>query len=131
MTIAVCFNCGAKKFGSLVECQSCNRAPATDLDAAWSLACSDHHFPIETLEQISADMHSGGPRPRLSEDTLQGLLPEARRAMATLNGAKSGDMAAVNAFRRDVGLGEQKRHLMPIVILAAIVLMVAAVAMAP
>jgi hypothetical protein len=96
MTIAVCFNCGALKFGSFNQCGECGRTPTTDVDAAWSLVCSDHHFTAETLKQISLDMQARGVRPKLDPETLKKVLPEVRSALAMLYEIPQ----ALNSIRR-------------------------------
>ena len=65
MTIAVCFDCGEIKFGAFVACMICQRAPATEQEAEWSLRCSDRFVSIDELKQISEQMRAGGRRPEL------------------------------------------------------------------
>jgi hypothetical protein len=50
MTRAVCFKCGAIKFGAFCPCPECGDVPATEDDLALSLAMSDHYFDMATLD---------------------------------------------------------------------------------
>jgi hypothetical protein len=95
VTIAVCYFCGATKFGSFNKCDTCHQTPTTDEQAAWSLVCSDHHFPIETLNQISSDMRTSGVQPKLDPETLLKVLPAVRSALAMIRPSPS--MAAAQA----------------------------------
>lgn len=83
VTVAVCFNCGAMKFGAYTQCAECNKRPATEDDFAWSLGCSDQYLPVHDLEAISRDMRNG-VRPQLSPKSLAALMPAARDAVRML-----------------------------------------------
>ena len=56
MTVALCFNCGAIKFGAIVPCPKCyfhmiGNMESMD-DVGLAIAFSDHNFEIETLEEL-------------------------------------------------------------------------------
>ena len=78
VTVAVCVNCGAIKFGAFNYCDGCNFRPQTETDLAYSLALTDHYFAIDVLNQISADMSAGAPRPRLSPEQEEKFREAAR-----------------------------------------------------
>jgi hypothetical protein len=73
MTQAVCFYCGAIKFGAFVACEQCNRIPKTDDELVLSLAMTDHYFERKTLEQMGANIKIG-KSPHLDETTRARLL---------------------------------------------------------
>ena len=50
VTIALCFNCGAKKLGSYSRCNACGMVPTTDDELAWSLGFSDHYLPPDVSD---------------------------------------------------------------------------------
>lgn len=68
MTIAVCVRCGEIKLGAITSCPGCRHVPLDDDDFVYSIVLSDHYFNPETLNQISASMKNGGPRPSLTPD---------------------------------------------------------------
>ena len=56
MTMALCFNCGAIKFGAIIPCPKCyfhmiGNMESMD-DVGLAIAFSDHNFEIETLEEL-------------------------------------------------------------------------------
>ncbi len=65
MTQAVCIKCGAFKHGGFSPCGACGFEPDTETDAAYSLALTDHYFPMQILEEISASIQGGRPHPTL------------------------------------------------------------------
>ncbi|HEX2555524.1 MAG TPA: hypothetical protein VHL98_17640 [Microvirga sp.] len=65
MTVAVCVRCGAMKHGGFNPCDACGFEPDTEIDAAYSLALTDHYFTHAVLEEISASIRSGRPRPSM------------------------------------------------------------------
>jgi hypothetical protein len=52
MTWALCFNCGATKFGALCPCLKCNVNSTGDINL--DIAFSDHHLAVKTLEEFGA-----------------------------------------------------------------------------
>jgi hypothetical protein len=78
MTIAVCFQCGAQKFGAFCPCGECRAVPQTEDELALSLAMTDHYFDQQTLDQMGAAVRDGKP-PHLSPETREGLLASLRR----------------------------------------------------
>ena len=71
MAIAVCVKCGAIKYGAFGRCGSCGQAPESELDLAYSLALTDHHLSASQLEEYSAWMLAGNPRPSMSLEQEQ------------------------------------------------------------
>jgi hypothetical protein len=61
MTVAVCWKCGAMKWGAFNPCEKCNAVPATEDDLAISLAMSDHYFDKPTLERMGTEIAAGKP----------------------------------------------------------------------
>lgn len=98
MTIALCFNCGSKKFGSYNRCDACDMIPGTDDDFAWSLGFSDHYLPVEVLDMTSRHMLAGGRRPPVPSDALESILPAARMNRRMLQGLRSGPGEPPKAF---------------------------------
>lgn len=47
MTMALCFNCGATKFGAICPCSECSVASTGDMNL--DIAFSDHRMSVETL----------------------------------------------------------------------------------
>ena len=69
MTLAVCVSYGEMKHGALTWCSTCKFEPGDDPDNGGdlhSMILSDHYSPVETLEEFSARMLSGLPRPKLA-----------------------------------------------------------------
>jgi hypothetical protein len=52
MTWALCFNCGATKFGAICPCPDC--AIASSGDMSLDIAFSDHHLSKDTLKSLGA-----------------------------------------------------------------------------
>jgi hypothetical protein len=77
MTIAVCFRCGAIKFGAFVPCTECGADPKTEDDLALSLAMTDHYFDRDALEQMGRRVAEGHP-PKLDPQTRQQLVESFR-----------------------------------------------------
>jgi hypothetical protein len=84
MTFAVCFNCGAMKFGAYVPCGACGVAPPKSADHKYSVLLTDHYLPREALERISKTMRDGGPRPLLPQWALKQLGKDAERYNGTV-----------------------------------------------
>jgi hypothetical protein len=87
MTIAVCVGCGARKIGAWTACRACGLLPQTETDIAYSLVLTDHHFSVEALNKISADMQSGLPRPSLPAEQEAVFLAQAREFLQSPMGA--------------------------------------------
>ena len=77
MTIAICFQCGAVKFGAFVPCGECGAAPCNEDDAAISMGMSDHYFDVDTLEQMGLMVRQGKP-PQLNEETRMRVVESLR-----------------------------------------------------
>jgi hypothetical protein len=84
MTIAICFACGAIKFGALCPCETCKATPKSEDEIAVSLLLSDHHMPIPDLEALSEAMVSGKVHPVPDEKSMEVLRPAARDAQRML-----------------------------------------------
>jgi hypothetical protein len=93
MTMAVCFKCGAIKFGAFVPCPECRAGPQTEDDVALSLAMTDHYHGMPALEQMGADIRAGRP-PRLDPQTRRQLLAGMPRGMLRRIQRMSGEVAA-------------------------------------
>lgn len=69
--MAICFKCGSAKSGALIACRSCNAAPGTNSEYAFSLALSDHLSTNDQLAQYSHELRNGKnlsvPREALAE----------------------------------------------------------------
>jgi hypothetical protein len=63
LTLAICINCGARKFGALVPCKECGAVPRTVAEKAKSLTLSDHNFPPAELRKMSEMLKTGGRVP--------------------------------------------------------------------
>ena len=83
MTEAVCFKCGALKWGAFTNCKNCGARPTSDDDLMLSLACTDHFFDHRKLEQIGRDIRAG-QAPQLDPATRETLIPEIREAKVLL-----------------------------------------------
>jgi hypothetical protein len=68
VTVAVCVKCGSIKHGAFNHCRVCRVRPETETDLAYSLALTDHYFSVDVLNQISADMKRGKPRPSFPKE---------------------------------------------------------------
>src|SRR5690606_37279656 len=53
MTMALCVKCGAMKHGAFTPCSECRAIPDTEIDIAYTLLFSDHHFEESVLHEIS------------------------------------------------------------------------------
>ena len=84
MTLAICFACGAIKFGALCPCDTCGAAPKEEDELAVSLLMTDRRLSMPALKKLSADMLSGKVRPVPDEATLEALRPAAREAQRML-----------------------------------------------
>ena len=74
MTIALCIKCGARKFGSVIACDECGHAPASQVEAAYSVVLSDHYFDLETLDLIASDIGRTGKCPSLPAEQEEKFL---------------------------------------------------------
>lgn len=50
MTQALCFFCGAIKFGALCPCETCGQGATGDIFL--DITFSDHHYAVQTLEEF-------------------------------------------------------------------------------
>lgn len=104
MTLAVCVNCGAMKFGALVTCKNCHTSPLTTEDQfVYSMVLSDHYFTPDTLGEISRSMLRGERMPRLSteqeREIRQQYLPEYERMKIMLGGVGAVTQHRATTFR--------------------------------
>ena len=81
MTVAVCVRCGIIKFGAFNPCDSCGFCPRTEIDAAYSIALTDHYFARSVLEEISESMRGGRPPPSLPPHQEQAFREAVRPIM--------------------------------------------------
>ncbi|MFT5471651.1 MAG: hypothetical protein ACI8UO_006788 [Verrucomicrobiales bacterium] len=73
MPKALCFKCGEIKDQAWAPCGSCLTTPQTDRDLAASLALTEDHFGVPTLQSFGKMIQSG-QRPKLSADTEEEFL---------------------------------------------------------
>jgi hypothetical protein len=86
MTQAVCFNCGAIKWGAFNDCDHCNAHPSTDDELMISLALTDHYFDLAALKQTGQAIKAGR-RPTLPEDIKNKLRPRIIEFKRMVGGA--------------------------------------------
>jgi hypothetical protein len=67
MTVAVCFKCGALKFGAYSECECCHTLPLTDEERSVSIYLTDHFYETDGLEDIGQRIARGEKMPLASE----------------------------------------------------------------
>lgn len=84
MTTAVCFKCGAFKWGAFNPCGKCGALPVSEDDYVASFLLSDHFSNKEALGQIGRQIACGS-KPHIGADTfppevLEAILKQARRA---------------------------------------------------
>ncbi len=84
MTMALCVKCGAMKHGAFTPCSECRAIPDTEIDIAYTLLFSDHHFEESVLQEISQSMLAGAPRPVLPPEQEEQFLEQARPHMPAL-----------------------------------------------
>jgi hypothetical protein len=66
------------KIGAYTPCPQCGQCPTTELDAAYSLAFTDHYLSAEQLSRVSARIRSGRPRPSLPKEQEEMVLEMVR-----------------------------------------------------
>jgi hypothetical protein len=76
MTSAICFKCGAEKFGPLTQCGSCKATPRAESDLALSLVLSEH---LSSKTQLGVLAHE--VRSHLKLSVSEELLRQAREAL--------------------------------------------------
>lgn len=59
MTIAICTECGARKFGAFSRCDHCGFTPTSSTDRARSILLSDHHYTPDELNRLGEAIKSG------------------------------------------------------------------------
>jgi hypothetical protein len=72
MTVAVCFHCGAFKFGAFTACECCGAQPEDLEDLAVSHAITDHHYEKAELDYI-ANRIKAGANPQVDPALVQRL----------------------------------------------------------
>ena len=90
MTQAVCFNCGAMKFGALLACKQCKKTPSTDDDFVLSLAMTDRIFSADVMHQMGRSIERG-ESPQLDDETHKGLLDQLAQLKTMLRCASQTD----------------------------------------
>lgn len=63
MTVAICYKCGAMKYGAFSSCEKCGAQPHCSDDKALSMAISDQYFDKPALQSIAAAIQAGRPVP--------------------------------------------------------------------
>jgi hypothetical protein len=59
MTVAICFKCGAMKFGAFTPCEKCNAVPEKKDDFKQSILLTSHYFQNERLKDLGAKIEQG------------------------------------------------------------------------
>jgi hypothetical protein len=59
MIVAACVKCGAIKPGAFSTCEVCAIRPETEIDLAYSLALTEHHFQVDAVRKISVPFLAG------------------------------------------------------------------------
>jgi hypothetical protein len=77
MTVAVCFKCGATKFGAFTPCPECGKGPHSDDELALSLSLTDHYHSENALRRIGQGIKEGNP-PSFSNREHRELLDTLR-----------------------------------------------------
>ena len=78
MTMAICFRCGATKFGGFALCEECGARPESDDDLITSLLLTDHYHDATALGDFAARIKRG-ERPEMRPETRQRLREELER----------------------------------------------------
>lgn len=77
MTQAICFSCGATKFGAFTPCSACATQPETEDQIAASLLLTDHFMDAATLAENSERIRASGQKaavpPEMREELLQAV----------------------------------------------------------
>ena len=79
MTIAVCFKCGATKWGAFTSCKECSAQPVSDDDLLKSLALTDHYLDHAALEDIGRCIKQGR-YPQIDDAMAEYLAPAVKEA---------------------------------------------------
>jgi ribosomal protein L40E len=61
VTIAICIQCGTRKFGAFSPCAKCGFTPTASAEQAKSVLLSDHHHTRDELDQLGRTIQSGHP----------------------------------------------------------------------
>lgn len=77
MPKALCFKCGAIKNDAWAPCDECHTTPQAEIDLATSLALTEDHFGVGTLQSFGSIIR-GGQRPQLSPETRAAFLDIVR-----------------------------------------------------
>lgn len=85
MTVAVCFKCGAIKFGAFLPCKGCGARPRSDDEVVVSVWMSDHHFSRAELDRMGAELAAGRP-PVIGDRTKAELLEGLKAAQGVVPG---------------------------------------------
>jgi len=81
MTLVVCIKCGSVKHGAFNPCNECGLRPETETEVAYSLAFSDHHWPVDALNAMSRNVRQGGSLPSLPKEQEQQFLAALKGQM--------------------------------------------------
>ena len=79
MTDAVCFKCGALKFGSFTQCPECAAVPRSEDELVISLAMTSHFLDRDALRNIGVSIRQRGEVPSLDNKTREVLLESVRK----------------------------------------------------
>ncbi|HRW11101.1 MAG TPA: hypothetical protein P5121_38635 [Caldilineaceae bacterium] len=77
MTQAICFSCGATKFGAFTPCSACATQPETEDQIAVSLLLTDHFMDAATLAENAERIRTSGKQaavpPEMRDELLQSI----------------------------------------------------------
>jgi hypothetical protein len=59
MTIAICIQCGTRKFGAFSPCAKCGFTPTSSTEQAKSVLLSNHHHTRDEIDQLCKMIQSG------------------------------------------------------------------------
>jgi hypothetical protein len=110
MTLAICWQCGARKVGALAACAACGALPVAASDKAKSLLLSDHYREPDELAKAGEQIAGGGSVP--------------------FDDAQVEQLAGVVASAPSVPIGCRVAVWIPIVVLVLLVVVVVALFLA-
>ena len=96
MADAICFKCGAEKFGALTQCGSCNTMPRAESDLALSLVLSEHLSSKTQMQVLAHEIRS-----HLKLSVSEALLRQASEALKDLQLLEMLEARPQSANKRD------------------------------
>ncbi|NLX25608.1 MAG: hypothetical protein GXY61_06565 [Lentisphaerae bacterium] len=90
MILAICYNCGEKKFGAFCRCPKCNVEPESEYDKATSLAITDHYLSVQLLEKTGTYIKEHGRTPEIPQEVRADMTESIRKSDAITQRLKDG-----------------------------------------